>query len=165
MLNIRNVSLLAIAVIAVGIGVDRVGGQDAQAKSASVEAARLAIIPVIVLKPGESKELILSTECTVGITRGGGFNLRQMNETSGSSTSQQWKREGIEITLPDFTTGPQQADAPEFAPLKAAGINAFYVKVKTTSSAKPGVYNFHLADQTCNGWCKSDFRVLVVAPR
>ncbi len=40
----------------------------------------LKIVPIVVLKPGETTKLLLSTHCTVGGTRGGGFEFAAMKD-------------------------------------------------------------------------------------
>ncbi len=40
----------------------------------------LKIVPIVVLKPGETTKLLLSTHCKVGGTRGGGFEFAAMKD-------------------------------------------------------------------------------------
>ena len=147
-------------------GSNRAQVQQPKAESTKAEPARARIAPVIVLKPGEQKELLLSTVCTVGVTRSGGLDIREIGgkERPGLTSKKVWKRNGVVIEVPDFETGAKQAAARQYEPLKKAGIDVFSVKVTASKDAKPGAYALHLADFTCNGTCETDFRVLVVAP-
>jgi hypothetical protein len=121
-------------------------------------------VPVVVVKPGETKELLMSTECQLGQTRGGGLSIKLMGEAGGTDKAVKlWKKGGLTIEVPDFGDAEKGSILPLYAPLKEKGYNAFMVKVTATAEAKPGLLNFHLADTTCNGECSSDFRVLVAA--
>jgi hypothetical protein len=75
-----------------------------------------------------------------------------------------WKRDGVTVEVPDFVEATKVAAAPLYSPLKAKGIDAFVVKVTAAKDAKPGLYDLHVADETCAGTCDTDFRVLIVAP-
>jgi len=158
---------LVIAGAIIFAGINHSTGQQPKAETARTEkekAAKLKIVPVLVINPGEERELTLSTECTVGITRGGGFNLMEIDskEKGFGAHTKVWQRDGLTIEAPDFVTGEKQAAEPQYKPLREAGLNVFRVKVTAAKEAKPGVVNLHLVDQTCNGWCTADFRVLVV---
>lgn len=161
-------SVLVFAAAIIFAGNDHIDGQQPTTPAAPTEkekAAKLKIVPVLVIKPGEERELTLSTECTVGLTRGGGFNLVEIGSKGESvgAHGKVWKRDGVTVETPDFATGEKQAAAPEYKPLHDAGVNVFHVKVTADKDAKPGIVNLHLVDQTCSGWCSTDFRVLVVA--
>lgn len=147
-------------------GFHRAGGQQNQTEPAKAEVAKAKIVPVLVLKPGEQKELLLSTACTVGVTRGGGFDIREIGGEGSPDLkpAKVWKRNGVMVEVPDFEAGEKQAAAPQYEPLKQAGVSVFSVKVTASQEAKPGAYNLHLADFTCNGTCETDFRVLIIAP-
>ncbi len=129
------------------------------------------IVPVVALKPGECKELLLSTWCRVGATRGGGLTVRgreegpfQLQTDAAGNRGKVWTRDGVTIRVPDFGEAEKVAAEPVYSPLKRKGLNAFVVKVSAAGDAKPGLIDLHLADSTCSGNCDTDFRVLVVAP-
>ena len=142
--------------------------QDADSHAAKVDhskAAKLAIVPLVIVKPGESKELTLSTWCIVGATRGGGFGLTEMRAGKPVGTGNDTKsyaRDGVTINVPSFQEGMEFASAPHFAALKKVDLDAFTVSVTASKEAKPGLMEMHLVDRTCAGHCKTDFRVLVV---
>ena len=130
--------------------------------------AQLVIVPLVTLKPGETKELLLSTWCTVGPTRGGGFSVAEMRngrpifENSTLKGNGLFSKRGVTITVPDFDAGTKFAGSAEFAPLKKRSIDAFKVTIAASRDAQPGILEMHLVDATCAGYCKTDFRVLVV---
>jgi hypothetical protein len=127
------------------------------------EPSKGHIVPVVVLTPGETKELHLSTSCAL-ITRGRGLLIREMKGGVSQKESKVWKRDGITVEVPDFSEAVAAANASSYAPLKEAGLWAFIVKVSAADEAKLGLSNLHIADETCSGTCDTDFRVLVVAP-
>ena len=57
---------------------DRCGAEQPKPKLEKTEPSRFRIVPVVMLKPGETKELVLSTKCTVGLTRSGGLSVREI---------------------------------------------------------------------------------------
>jgi hypothetical protein len=129
------------------------------------------ILPVVILKPGETKELLMTAACHLKITRGGGLWVRAMPDSSypeekGDSEREPktLKRGGLTITVPDFGEAEKHAAQPIYAPLTKKGLNAFIVKVTASKDTKPGLLNLHLADTTCSGSCETDFRVLVIEP-
>ncbi|MEL6110967.1 MAG: hypothetical protein AAFU85_33590, partial [Planctomycetota bacterium] len=130
----------------------------------------LVITPLVTLKPGETKELLFSTSCTVGATRGGGFSLAEMRDgrpqfkASKLKGNRVFTDRGVTITVPDFQTGPKFANSDEFALLKEHKLNAFKITIEASDEASPRVLDMHVLDATCSGQCKTDFRVLVVAP-
>ena len=127
----------------------------------------MQITPLIVLKPGESKEMLFSVWCTVGATRGGGFNLAEMKNgkpvftNSTLKGNRKFTKGGVMISVPDFTQGREFASAPEFAPLRELNYDAFRVSVTAAADAEPGLMEMHLLDSTCSGDCRTNFRVLV----
>jgi hypothetical protein len=156
------VALGCVVLVAISLAwSNSVGGQQTNA-----EPARAKIVPVVLLKAGEQKELLLSMRCTAGATRSGGLDVREVGaaERNGFQSSKAWNQNGVTVEVPSFDEGRKQASSPRFAPLKKAGIDAFSVKITAAKDAKPGAYNLHLADFTCNGTCETDFRVLVVEP-
>ncbi len=147
------------------------GAEQTAKKPTNEEQPSSKITPVVMLKPGEKKELLLSTWCRVGVTRGGGLSVGVMEKGRvqyqsefGWQKSKVWKRDGLTLEVPDFGEAEKVAAQPVYAPLKEKGLNAFVVKVTAAKDAKPGLLNVHVADSTCSGNCDTDFRVLVVAP-
>lgn len=136
----------------------------------SPEKFRLAIVPLVTLKPGETKELLFSMPCTVGITRGGGFSLAEMRdgkpnfEKSTLQGNRKFNKQGVTISVASFEQGIKFADSADFSALKKLNIDAFTVTVAAARDAQPGILEMHLLDATCSGYCKTDFRVLVVDP-
>jgi hypothetical protein len=144
--------------------------QQPQKAAPAAEGPNPKIVPVVVVKPGETKELVMSTWCRVGVTRGGGLSLKMMSggtfdaeKVDSDRLSKVWRLAGLTVEVPDFGEAEKGAGLPVYAPLKARGINVFVVKVSAAEDARPGLVNLHLADTTCSGGCESDFRVLVVA--
>src|SRR5262249_51220918 len=136
--------------------------QQPQAGAVKGGPSKARIVPVVMLKPGETKELLLSTWCTVGLTRGAGLLVRETAETAEGGKI--WKRGGVTVEVPGFVEATRAAAAPVYSPLKKKGLDAFTVKVTAAKDAQPGLYDLHIADVTCSGTCDTDFRVLVVAP-
>jgi len=130
----------------------------------------LFIVPLVALKPGETKELLFSMPCTVGFTRGGGFSLAEMLngkpnfEESTLVGNRSFNKRGVTISVASFEQGQKFAGSAEFSALKKQNIDAFTVTVSASREAQPGVLEMHLVDATCSGHCKTDFRVLVVGP-
>lgn len=156
-------SLTSISLFALSMAQDV---DPASVEQSQSEAEKLAIVPLVIVKPGETKELTLSTWCTVGATRGGGFGLTEMRDgkpTGSGHDVKSYSRVGVNISVPDFKQGTEFASSPEFAALKKLDIDAFKVTVSASRDAKPGLLEMHLVDSTCSGHCKTDFRVLVVA--
>lgn len=138
---------------------------------ASSERAQFVIVPLITLKPGERKEVLFSTWCTVGITRGGGFSLAEMRDGKPMFDyskllhgNRLFSKGGVTISVPSFEEGTKFAGSAEFAPLKELNVAAFKVTISASVDAEPGVLEMHLVDATCAGSCRTDFRVLVVKP-
>lgn len=129
----------------------------------SSAVAKLDIVPLVTLKPGETKELLLSTWCTVGITRGGGFGLTEMQLGKPAGIGvKSYSEGGVTITVPGFLEAEKFASAPEYSLLKEHDLNAFKVSITASPDAAAGLMEMHLVDATCGGHCKTDFRVLVV---
>ena len=163
--------ILAATLIAAfaAASVQRSDGQHPQTDAPQGRPDKAKIVPVVMLKPGESRELLLSTWCTVGVTRGGGLSVREMADDHApgpkdatSKDGKTWRRSGVTVAVPDFQAASTTAASPEFAALKAQGIDAFYVKIAADTDAKRGLYELHVADSTCSGFCSADIRVLVV---
>jgi hypothetical protein len=127
------------------------------------EPAKPRIVPVVALKPGETKELLMSTSCALD-SRSGGLIVREMGDGEKKKDRTLWKKDGITIEIPRTGEYAESANASVYAPIKSKGLNAFVVKVTASKEAKTGLIDMHLASETCNGTCATDFRVLVVAP-
>jgi hypothetical protein len=151
------VVLLAAGVALVGLArFAPTGAQEpaAKAKTAEPEPTAGRIVPVVALKPGESKEMLLSTSCPL-VSRGIGLHVRDPKDpTARPERDQAWTRDGVTVTFDP---------APDTSPMAAAagGVHLFLVKVTAAAEAKPGLLDLHVADSTCSGTCLTDFRVLV----
>jgi hypothetical protein len=121
------------------------------------------IVPVIALKPGETKELLMCAPCTL-FTRGGGLIIQAMGESAEKQERTVWKKEGVTVQVPAMGDAFTASNAPVYKPLSDKGLSTFVVTVTAAKDAKPRLIEMHLADQTCSGTCETDFRVLVVAP-
>lgn len=129
----------------------------------SSETAKLKIVPLVTVKPGETKELLLSTWCTVGMTRAGGFRLSEMKDGKPTGDGvKTWSSNGVTISVPDFDGAESFASQPKFSPLAEHDVVPFKVTISASTTAEPAAYEMHLIDATCAGRCKTDFRVLVV---
>lgn len=146
-------------------------GQEAGSNVSSAPASKakdLKIVPLVRVAAGETKQLLLSTWCTVGVTRGGGFGLTEMRDAKavgGGHAVKTYRRDGVTISVPDFDQGEKFAASEEFAPLSKHHLAAFEVTVAAATDAKPGLLEMHLVDATCGGYCETDFRVLIVEPQ
>ena len=161
---ITRLSLLAVFAVALYLVSVTHESNDAPSAKERAEAKKLEIVPLVVVKPGETKQLMLSTWCTVGVTRGGGFGLTEMLEegSSGGFNTKTYSRAGVTISVPNFKDGAEFAKLPEFAALKDRHFNAFQVSITAAGNAEPGLMEMHLIDSTCSGDCQTHFRVLVV---
>src|SRR5262245_59637038 len=121
------------------------------------------IVPVVALKPGETKELHLCASCRL-FTRGGGLIVKGMSESADEKERTVWKKDGVTVSVPKMGEATQAAAAPEYKPLSDKGLSAFVATVSASKNAKPRLIEMHLADETCSGTCETDFRVLVLAP-
>jgi hypothetical protein len=136
-----------------------------QTETAASKAAKFQIVPLIVIKPGETQELLMSTWCTVGVTRGGGFQLAEMRDGKAQGSGEKsYSRAGLTITVPNFDDAEKLAAAPEYALLKKNELDPFVVTITAAADAQPELFEMHLVDATCSGHCKTDFRVLVTKP-
>jgi hypothetical protein len=157
-------SLVALSVL---LGLGYVMAED---KTVSPQGTPLKIVPLVALKPGETKELLLTTHCTVGITRSDGFQLAEMRDGSPvvdktpGYAGATYARDGVTIKLPGWAAATKFASSAPFEDLSKKGIQAFVVTVSATNDAKPGLFEMHLVDATCSGHCNTDFRVFVTAP-
>ena len=132
---------------------------------------RTRIIPLIVVAPGETKTVLFSVECTVGLTRGGGLAVAEMKDGKPPSIGfpraddKVFRRAGVTVSVPDMT------DAPKFDQRLRSGALAalakvrpvFPVTVTADADAEPVAIDLHLLDATCSGRCHTDFTVVVEA--
>lgn len=130
----------------------------------------LEIVPIVVLQPGETREILLSTHCTVGATRSSGFGIVEMidgepteGEGSGSDGTS-YTRAGVTISVPGWKEATEFSSAAPYTALHEQGIDVFPVTVSATDDAQPGLLEVHLIDATCNGACRTNLRVLVTTP-
>lgn len=161
-------SLIVCAVLFVGANWAQESAT--QTKAAKPDVSQKSIVPLVMLKPGETKELLLSTSCTVGLTRGGSFSLAEMKdgvpqfENPTLRGNRTFVSDGLTISVADYQEALAFANSDQFRALKAIDLNAFTVTVSAAADAKAGVKEMHLLDATCSGHCRTDFRVLVVSP-
>jgi hypothetical protein len=156
----KHILTFGIAVLVAGIAIS--GAQQSKPET-PVQERDPRMLPLVVVKAGETKEQVMTVSCHLGPTRGGGLSVKLMGDAE--KITKTWKRDGVTVEVPDFEEAVKGSNAAIYAPLKEKNLNAFSVKVTTTPEAKPGLLNFHLADDTCSGSCASDFRVLVVASK
>ncbi len=100
--------------------------QESAKPSAATEAVSkksMKIIPIVTLKPGETTRLLLTTHCTVGATRGGGFQLAEMRDGKASEGQTEgyegasYERDGVELKIPGWAAAESFAASPKFAEL------------------------------------------------
>jgi hypothetical protein len=120
------------------------------------------IVPVIAVKPGETKEQLMCCACTF-LTRGGGLRVAAMDAPNESNERTIWKGEGVTVEVPRMGEATAAARAPAYQPLLDKGLNAFAITVTAAKDARPRLIEIHLADLTCSGTCETDLRVLVIA--
>jgi hypothetical protein len=149
--------MLAFSVVALVLAIAMSTAQ--QPKAEQERDSR--ILPLVVIKAGETKEQVMTVSCRLGPTRGGGLFVKLMGDAEKMTKT--WKRDGVTVEVPDFEEAVKGSNAAIYGPLKEKNLNVFSVKVTTTSDAKPVLLDFHLADETCSGNCSSDFRVLVIS--
>jgi len=130
------------------------------------EEQKLKIIPLIQIKPGETRQLLLSTWCPVGPTRGGGFFVTEMRDGKPVDYDRvkTYQRAGVTVTVPGFDEAQKFAQQEHFGPLQKSSVDPFKVTITAAQDAPVGLMEIHLVDTTCAGQCQSDFRVLVVGP-
>ncbi len=125
----------------------------------AIEKSLDKIVPVVMLKPGETKELLLSSSCA-RITRGQGLLLAGMGDHQPGRWQWQdrkWTKDGVTASFVDV------AD-PELEVFKKKGLKMFTVRITASKDAKPAFSELHVTDNTCAGNCDVDFRLVVVAP-
>lgn len=165
----RQLAVLPLLLIVAAVSVFAISNAQESSstppETPSADAKNLKIVPLVVLKPGETKELLMSTWCTVGITRSGGFGLTEMRDgkpSGGGYGTKRYEQAGVTISVPEFKEAETFAASGEFAALQKLNLEAFKITVKASQDAKPGLLEMHLVDATCSGFCRTDFRVLVV---
>jgi hypothetical protein len=151
----KHILTFSIAALVVAIAIS--SGQQPKAE----QERDTRILPLIVVKAGETKEQVMTVSCHLGPTRGGGLFVKLMGDAEKMTKT--WKKDGVTVEVPDFDEAVKGSNPAIYGPLKEKNLNVFSVKVTTTSDAKPGLLDFHLADETCSGNCSSDFRVLVIS--
>jgi hypothetical protein len=160
-------ALLMFALLAAASGVD---AQENASTVVKGVPGRDRISVVLMLKPGETKQVMLSTWCTVGITRGSGLEVGELKEghfvthIDKSNRGQIWKQDGLKVVVPSADEATKTAESPEFAAFKKQGLDVFFVQVSAAGDAKPGLVELHIQDSTCSGTCRTDLRVLVLTP-
>ena len=167
MRNLKTSSLL-LTILLVSLYAISKAQEPTPLKSNPSKTKDLKIVPLVTLRPGETKELLLSTWCTVGATRGGGFSLAEMIGgkpqflESPLRGNRSYSRDGVTISVLDWEQGVKFASSSKYSLLKKKSIDAFEVTIAAASTAKSGLFEMHLLDSTCAGSCTTDFRVLVV---
>ncbi|MFM7520592.1 MAG: hypothetical protein ACKO9B_09015 [Planctomycetota bacterium] len=147
------------------------GATKAAAKPAPVKPTR--IIPLVVVAPGETKTVLFSCECPVGVTRGGGLELSAMTSGEGtapvgttSADGDTFRHAGVTVSVPDDEEASRLDKKLRSRALVALAKRRPVVPV--TVSAEPGTapvaIDLHLVDATCSGHCHTDFTVVVEAP-
>ncbi len=121
------------------------------------------IVPIVIARPGQVKEFFFTTECTLGITRSAGLSVSEMVDGKLVSFSEkEYDRDGIAIKVSDYREATEFNSSSQFAPLAEKGLGVFKVTISIDPRAKPTFKDVHLADATCSGHCKTDFRIFVV---
>lgn len=170
-MKVRAIAVLFGGLGLLGLGCNMIATWNAGAVAAETHAhleAPPEILPLVVIKPGETQVLSMTTFCTVGSTRGGGFSLSEIVDgkpvagKSAAGLDISYSRDGIEVTIPGWSKAVDFSNLPKFAALKEQNLQAFEVTVKASADSKPGLINMHIADSTCNGDCHTNFRILVL---
>jgi hypothetical protein len=113
------------------------------------------IVPLIVIKPGETRELLLTSACA-RITRGSGPAVHQLGHFEYNAAQV--------CTVGEVSaTFEHPAEENDYPALVEAGVKSCKLTVSASESAEPGIIDLHLTDLTCGGTCYIDVRVLVVA--
>jgi len=142
------------------------GAQNAKPKPPS------RIIPLVPIAPGESKTVLFSVECTVGLTRGGGLAVAEMIDGERpfvglpDKNDKTFRRAGVTVTVPDMDEAAKIDARARGGVLSALSkVRAvFPVTVTADADAEPVAIDLHLLDSTCSGHCTTDFTVVVEAP-
>jgi hypothetical protein len=113
------------------------------------------IVPLIVIKPGETQEMQLSSACA-RYTRGSGPSVHQLGHFEYNAAESCTVR-GVTASFAQ----PHTVD--DYPALVEAGAKSCTLTVTASESAEPGVIDLHLTDSTCSGSCHVNVRVLVVA--
>src|SRR5262245_16789349 len=112
----RCISFVVAAVVILAYGLSHLDAVESVGPVVAGVDKTERIIPVLALKAGESKELLLSTWCSLNATRGVGLTLREMKNDHADNMKDEkaWQRDGISVTVPDFKEGSKTADLPEY---------------------------------------------------
>jgi len=165
----RPLFLVLPILLTLGVALAQDSNSTPTAKDAGHKKS-LKIVPIVTLKPGDTKKLLLSTHCTVGATRGGGFGITEMRDgvpSKGQTVGHEgasYRRGGVMIKVPGWDAAERFAASPPYSSLQKSGIAVFEVTISASNQAKPGLLDMHLVDATCSGHCDTDFRVLVTSP-
>jgi hypothetical protein len=144
-----------------------VGGAREAAKTKPKPPTR--IIPLVPVAPGETKTVLFSVECTVGLTRGGGLAVAEMIDGERpviglpDKHDKTFRRAGVTVTVPDMEEATKidaQARGGVLSALSKVRA-VFPVTVTADADAKPVALDLHLLDSTCSGHCTTDFTVVV----
>ena len=134
---------------------------------------RTRIIPLVVVVPGETKTVLFSVECTVGVTRGGSLAVAEMVDGKPPfigfprDDDTRFRRAGVTVTVPDMDEAPKLDARMRSGALAAlAKIRPVFpvtVTAGADADAEPVAIDLHLLDATCSGHCHTDFTVVVAA--
>jgi hypothetical protein len=163
----RTAWFMAAAVTAAVVAVttfDLSGARQPKVEPPKADPAKTRIVPLVLVRPGESKDLLLCSRCTVGLNRSAGLRVGETRDGRLVNEAKVWRKCGVTVEVPDFQAGEKAAAAPVYAPLRKQGLDVFVARITAATDAAPGVYDLHIADETCSGTCDTDFRILVVAP-
>lgn len=112
------------------------------------------IVPMIVIHPGETQQMHMSSACA-RYTRGSGPSVHQLGNSEYNAAES--------CTVGGVTASfAQPHTVDDYADLVAAGAKSCTLTVTASESAEPGVTDLHLTDSTCSGSCHINVRVLVV---
>ena len=155
------------ALIAVGVailGFAPTGAEEPKTKPAEPAGINPRIVPVLVIKPGETKEMMLSTSCAL-VTRGYGLHFRDLKDGKyvRQDEGKVWKQDGLTVEFDSTADQTYKTGKDKVAAVAERGLQLFTVKVTAAADAKPGLIELHVADSTCAGTCETDFRILIVA--
>jgi hypothetical protein len=154
--------------LAVGSTTPALGQTESDAPGGIAAKERISV--VVVLKPGESKQELLATWCTVGLTRSSGLEVGELRnghfvtQIDKINRGQVWRKDGLTVQVPDAEQATKMAASAEFSALKEKGIDVFQLQVAAAEDARPGFYDLHIQDSTCGGTCRTELRVLVMSP-
>ena len=155
--------IAVVAIVVFGLaGLAHTDAQDAKPKQ-EPEGLNPKIVPVLAIKPGETKEMLLSTACAL-VTRGRGLHFKAMNgEELKEVKDKVWKTDRLSLEFNTASELPYRTNKSEAVVVAERKVSLFIVKVTASADAKPGLIDLHVADATCSGTCATDVRVLILA--